>query len=112
MVNHQNNKTSTSVKRGARKSKPTRPSQPQRQRGNNGGMVIKDPAQDCLINYAKSLLNPFDAPPACIPVTPSIDSLKLKVFARGTCATGTQGFGFVVTRPDCANNNTCVSHST
>jgi len=54
------------------------------------------PASLCDKAYMYSLVNPFDAPPTCVPREPALDSLKLKVFVRGTftCQTG-NGLGYI-----------------
>lgn len=57
------------------------------------------PQDECLANYAASIANPFDTPPTCVPVFPTPMSRKVKYFARGTLATGTSGYGWIIFAP-------------
>lgn len=51
-------------------------------------------------SYARSLINPFSSPAACIPDYPVLPSRKLKVFGKGVIETGNAGFGFIQMRPE------------
>jgi len=54
----------------------------------------------CERGYQAALMDPFNAPPTCVPIWPSPDSLKQKFFWRSVVPLlGTAGFGFVTARP-------------
>jgi hypothetical protein len=61
---------------------------------------------NCLAQYGESLINPFDAPPGCLPHSPAMPSGKYKSFARGTMVVGTQGVGFVAASTAMDQDNT------
>ena len=56
-------------------------------------------AAPCSLEYAAAMMNPFDTPPACLPNEFSQNSMKTKVFTRGSMKIGSNGFGFVAARP-------------
>jgi hypothetical protein len=67
----------------------------------------------CGLHYASALADPVNTPVgACIPYGFPIPSQKIKTFARGTFAIGTQGYGFCVVRPTLANDQNAVLTST
>jgi len=52
---------------------------------------------ECTHKYGLSLANPFTGPAgACMPVSPSLMTRKVRSFCRGTMAVGTGGFGYVL----------------
>lgn len=53
----------------------------------------------CARDYARSLVNPFEGPTACIPNFPACMSRKVRVFSKGVFSTGTSGFGFILVDP-------------
>jgi len=46
---------------------------------------------ECAKAYSRALVACHSAPPACIPTTPPLDSVKLKVFIKDTFTTSTTG---------------------
>jgi len=78
-----------------KKKKP----QPQRQ------VVIRDPKvqfSKCAREFAATAADPFRPSSACLPFPPSVDSLKLSTFIRGTFHTGgsNSSYGFVTLDPE------------
>ena len=66
----------------------------------------------CASDFAASLANPFSGPTeACLPVTPSISSRKIRTFVRGQLGTGTQGYGFLTAQPLACNDGNTISGS-
>lgn len=64
----------------------------------------------CATDYAASLADPFSGPPdACLPVTPSISSRKVRTFVRSQLVTGTGGYGFLTAQPLAANDGSTIS---
>lgn len=52
---------------------------------------------NCTHKYGLSLVDPFDGPAgACLPVSPSLLTRKVRSFSRFTLAVGTLGVGFVL----------------
>jgi len=87
-------------------------------RGNGGRTQrVVDPSEQCARDYAKVLINPFDAPPACLPWPPALRSRKIKSWAKGSfyaqdgALGGTAGFGFIAVKPTMAGDNGFVLHS-
>lgn len=78
----------------------------------NKASLSRSPLDECVKGYAHTLLDPFSGPATCLPYPPSIPSMKMKVFARGTAYTGTNNVGFVSVKPtlayDAANPNLAV----
>jgi predicted enzyme related to lactoylglutathione lyase len=68
---------------------------------------------DCARDYARALTNPFTGPLACVPISPTVLSRKLRVFSKGEFRTGTSGVGFIVADPSSAiaNDITTVNYS-
>ena len=64
----------------------------------------------CVSHYARALIDPYDSPPACLPLT-GLESVKTKVFARGECTTGNSGAGFVYARPSPANDAASIYYT-
>jgi hypothetical protein len=64
---------------------------------------------DCSRDYARALTNPFTGPLACVPISPTVLSRKLRVFAKGEFRTGTLGVGFIVADPYASAANTISS---
>jgi len=63
----------------------------------------------CTSKFAASLADPFEGPPdACMPVTPSVQSRKVRMWTKGTMTTGTaaSNFGFVFLGPCPYGNGT------
>jgi len=77
-----------------------------------------DNADRCAIEYAKVLVNPFDAPPTCLPWPPALRSRKVKSWSKGTfyaqdgLTSGTPGFGYIAVKPTMAGDNGFVIHTT
>ena len=66
----------------------------------------------CASDYAASLADPFSGPTeACLPVTPSISSRKIRTFVRSTLNVGTQGLGFLTAQPLACNDGSTVGGS-
>lgn len=60
----------------------------------------------CSQEYLQAILDPFDGPLACVPTAPSIESQKVRTWAKGTFAVGTANFGFIEMSPlDMAAND-------
>lgn len=53
----------------------------------------------CVLDYYRSLNDPWQAPPACIPTWPMRPSMKAQSFARGTFQTNASGSGFILVNP-------------
>jgi hypothetical protein len=65
--------------------------------------------------YSKAVADPFGSKPCGIPSFPSLPSLKVKTWAKGTFQTsGTTGFGFIAVDPRAAvvNDTDSVMYST
>lgn len=66
----------------------------------------------CATDFAASLADPFSGPTeACLPVTPSISSRKVRTFVRGQLVTGTNGYGFLTAQPLASNDGNLISGS-
>lgn len=66
----------------------------------------------CASDFAASLANPFSGPTeACLPVTPSISSRKIRTFVRTQLGIGTQGYGFATAQPLACNDGSTVGGS-
>jgi len=63
-----------------------------------------DLGSKCLVDYAKAYDNPFTSGASCLPVYPSWPSKKLLTRQYGTFSTGTNGVGWIMAQPCCANN--------
>jgi len=64
----------------------------------------------CAQHYAETLINPFDTPAgACVPMPPTLASVKRKIFARGTghCQAA-NGFGGIVANSSCVQDLACA----
>lgn len=70
--------------------------------GPTGGNTQLSRLAPLSANYAKTLVDPFTGPSACIPDFPSVPSLKSRVFAKGVAYTGTASFGYVAINPRAA----------
>lgn len=73
---------------------------------------------ECTRNYAASLANPFTGPLGCVPIAPTVMSLKIRTWVKGNFATSSTGasptgFGFINADPYCAAtyDTTSVVHS-
>lgn len=53
----------------------------------------------CASKFLKSYIDPFSVDQVCVPNPPSQPSMKLRLYVRGVCAIGTQGFGFIAVSP-------------
>jgi hypothetical protein len=60
----------------------------------------KKSLSSCAVCYARSLVDPFDGPAACIPDFPVMLSRRAKFFCKGFFSTGTTGLGFIVACPE------------
>jgi hypothetical protein len=101
MPNQKNKKNKTQAQVKKPKAKPSRPKR------------LFNPLSEsdkCLSNYVKSLHDPKNSVPACIPIFPAVDSYKLKTFVRTSAATGGSGFGCIMLCPNKGvyNNSTCL----
>lgn len=67
--------------------------------------------RECVKNYTKALLDPFNAGAACIPTWPNVRSGSYKTFSRSTGAIGTQGFGFLLASLNPANDGAQIFYS-
>jgi hypothetical protein len=68
--------------------------------------VSTTPLGRCLKDYIQAAANPFSAPPACLPHSPSRDSTKRRMFYKGTAVVGSGGFGYVVATTQLARDAT------
>jgi len=61
----------------------------------------------CAKDYARALVNPFDGPLACVPSFPVVMTRKVRVWSKGSFATGTGSYGWIVSDPswNVANTN-------
>lgn len=67
----------------------------------------------CSQKYAASLADPFYGPPdACLPVTPTLNSRKVRTFVRSFGTIGTNGAGFVVMQPLAASDGSAAGVGT
>lgn len=75
-------------------------------------LVLKVPK--CVKHYLEASVNPFDAEAgACLPCDLfPLPSLKRKIFARGSFATGTTGFGFITLVPGYSTTPNNVNFTT
>lgn len=89
------NKKKTAQKKGQRTKKtPTKAPQP---RANT--------EHPCVVDYAYSLVNPFDSPPSCVPISPALPSLRQKFWTKGTLSTSSSnGIGGITFAPRPVNN--------
>lgn len=72
----------------------------------------------CATDYGRALSNPFTGPLACVPIAPSVYSLKVRTWVKGefrTSSTGASptGVGFICVDPYCGvtYDIPCVIHS-
>ena len=67
----------------------------------------------CAADYAMCLSNPFTGPLACVPVSPTVMSLKLRAWTKGEFKSGTAGVGYINADPysAVASDLACVRHS-
>jgi len=68
----------------------------------------------CVHHYLESSLDPFESSPgACLPcdLLP-LSSQKLRIYAKGSFATGTTGFGYAVMIPSIVNDANMVDFTT
>lgn len=75
------------------------------------GSGPKAPVPECLMNYTKALLNPFETYAACLPARLSQPSQKTRVFARGIVDVGTNGLGWIMARATPVNDGTCAVYT-
>jgi hypothetical protein len=63
--------------------------------------------------YAKTLLDPVEAPPAGMPADGLANTRKVKFYARGSGSTGTAGYGYIICDPKAAvtNNQGTIAYS-
>lgn len=75
------------------------------------GSSSKAHVPECLLNYTKALLNPFETPAACLPARLSQPSQKTRVFARGVMEVGTFGIGWLTARATPVNDGAALCHT-
>jgi hypothetical protein len=68
----------------------------------------------CARDYARTLVNPFSGPLACIPSFPVLMTRKMRTWARGSFSTGTNSQGWIAADPKygAINNSATVYYST
>jgi hypothetical protein len=77
-------------KKGQKAKKQQQPNQPKVKRAPNVNTMSR-----CAALYRDSLIDPFQDIGACVPIFPSVPSLKRRFFSKGVFHAGTGGFGFV-----------------
>lgn len=77
----------------------------------SGATLVK--LSHCASEYAQALANPYTGPLACVPNFPALPTRKVRTWARGTFATGTAGFGYIVMSPmrACVNDTVFLMSS-
>jgi hypothetical protein len=53
----------------------------------------------CALDYAHTLVNPFNGKMGCLPSLYNIPSLRQRTWVKGELSTGTTSFGFIVVAP-------------
>lgn len=65
----------------------------------------------CVREYAQAVVDPFNTPPTCLPHEPAIPSARRTYRLRGTFSVGASGYGFVMLKPNIANDGAAVHAS-
>lgn len=100
------NKTARNVNSGCKQLAPLHHKEKSRPKG------FDSDTEECAAKYLVSLSNPFDPTlQPCIPGGFGPPSLKLHTFTRGTCATGTNGIGYVLVSATASQTINCVFYT-
>jgi hypothetical protein len=80
----------------------------------NGSVGLVAHVPECVHHYLEASINPFDSPEgACLPCDLfPLPSWKRVIFARGSFATGTTGFGFISMTPCFVSDSNSVNYTT